>query len=188
VEALKVRAGSTGVLQELPVEAGQRVTPGTLLAKVAQPEKLKATLRIPEVQAKEIAVGQRAQIDTRNGIVAGRVARIDPASVNGTVTVDVQLTGALPAGARPELSVDGTVELERLEDVVYLQRPAGSQPNGHMGLFRLAAPGNAAERVAVKLGRMSADSVEVLAGVQPGDKVIISDMSAHDAHHKIRLH
>jgi len=187
VESLKVRAGATGVLQELDVKVGQRVSSGFLLAKVAQPERLKAELKVPETQAKDIIIGQKAAIDTRNGVIPGHVIRIDPAVQAGTVTVDVKLDGALPQGARPDLSVDGTIELEHLENVVYVGRPAFGQPNSTVGLFRLEPDGQGALRVQVKLGRTSVNTIEVLEGLQVGNQVILSDMSAWDAYDRVRL-
>jgi HlyD family secretion protein len=157
------------------------------LAKVAQPEKLKAQIRIAETQAKDVMIGQPALIDTRNGTVEGVVARIDPAVIEGTVTVDVRLTGALPSGARPDLSVDGTVELERLNDVVYVGRPAFGQPNSTVGLFKMEADGQHAKRTPVKLGRNSVNFIEVVEGLQPGDEVILSDMSQWDSYDRVRL-
>ncbi len=176
----QVRAGINGVLQQVPVEEGQRVTPGTNLARVARPERLKAELRIAETQAKDIVIGQIAQIDTRNGVVQGRVVRIDPAVQQGTVTVDVTLEGELPKGARPDLSVDGVVELERLVDILYVGRPAYGQPMSTVGLYKLSPDGNRAERVNVKLGRSSVNTIEILAGLNAGDKVILSDSSQWD--------
>jgi HlyD family secretion protein len=187
LDSLRVRAGAEGVLQELPVEVGQRVTAGTILAKVAQPTHLKAQLKIPETQAKDVQIGQVASIDTRNGIIPGSVMRVDPAVQNGTVTVDVKLEGALPKGARPDLSVDGTIEIERLRDVLYMGRPAFGQPNSTVGIFKLEAGGKEAARVQVKLGRSSVNTVEILSGLQVGDQVILSDMSAWDAFNRIRL-
>jgi HlyD family secretion protein len=187
VDELKVRAGAAGVLQELPVEVGQRLAPGTLLAKVAQPWKLKAVLQIPETQAKDIALGQKTDIDTRNGIIQGKVIRIDPAVINGTRTVDVKLEGELPPGAVPDLSVDGTVELERLDDVLYVGRPVFGQPNSMVTVFKLDADGREASRVQVKLGRTSVNTIEILEGLKVGDNVILSDMSAQDQHNRIRL-
>jgi HlyD family secretion protein len=187
LDSLRVRAGADGVLQELSVEVGQRVTEGTILAKVAQPTKLKAQLKIPETQAKDVQIGQSASIDTRNGIIPGHVMRVDPAVQNGTVTVDVKLDGPLPKGARPDLSVEGTIELENLADVVYVGRPAFGQPNSTVGIFKLDEDGKSASRVQVKLGRASVNSVEILSGLQPGDKVVLSDMSAWDAFNRIRL-
>jgi HlyD family secretion protein len=187
VQQLIVRAGTEGVLQQMAVEVGQRVTPGTQLAKVAQPWKLKAELKIAETQAKDIAIGQVAQIDTRNGVIPGRVIRIDPAVVNGTVTVDCSLEGELPPGARPDLSVDGTVEIERLADVVYVGRPVFGQANSLITLFKLEADGKHASRVQVRLGRSSVNTIEILEGLQVGDRVILSDMSAQDGRDRIRL-
>lgn len=187
VGRLTVRAGTHGVLQEVNVEVGQQVAPGGQLAKVAQPEKLKAQIRIAETQAKDVMIGQPALIDTRNGTVEGVVARIDPAVIEGTVTVDVRLTGALPSGARPDLSVDGTVELERLNDVVYVGRPAFGQPNSTVGLFKMEMDGQHAKRVPVKLGRNSVNFIEVVEGLQPGDEVVLSDMSQWDAYDRVRL-
>lgn len=187
LDSLRVRAGAEGVLQELPVEVGQRVTAGTILAKVAQPTRLKAQLKIPETQAKDVQIGQVASIDTRNGIIPGSVMRVDPAVQNGTVTVDVKLEGALPKGARPDLSVDGTIEIERLRDVLYVGRPAFGQPNSTVGIFKLEAGGKEATRVQVKLGRSSVNTIEILSGLQVGDQVILSDMSAWDAFNRIRL-
>jgi HlyD family secretion protein len=187
VEQLVIRAGTTGVLKEVNVEVGQRVPPGTVLAKVVQPSHLKAELKIPETQVKDIAIGQDASIDTRNGVIDGKVIRIDPAAINGTVTVDVRLIGALPAGARPDLSVDGTIELERLPDVVYVGRPVFGQPNSQITLFRLEADGNNASRVPVKLGRSSVNTIEILDGLKVGDQVILSDMATWDAQNRIRL-
>lgn len=187
LDSLRVRAGAEGVLQELPVEVGQRVTAGTILAKVAQPTHLKAQLKIPETQAKDVQIGQVASVDTRNGIIPGSVMRVDPAVQNGTVTVDVKLEGALPKGARPDLSVDGTIEIERLRDVLYVGRPAFGQPNSTVGIFKLEAGGKEAARVQVKLGRSSVNTIEILSGLQVGDQVILSDMSAWDAFNRIRL-
>lgn len=187
VANLKVRAGIGGVLQQVPVEEGQRVTPGTNLARVAQPEDLKAVIRIAETQARDIQIGQRAEVDTRNGVIPGSVSRIDPAVQNGTVSVDVALEGELPKGARPDLTVDGTIELERLENVLYVGRPAQGQPESRVGLFRVAAEGGEATRVPVRLGRASVNTVEIVEGLQEGDEVILSDTSAWDAVDRIRL-
>jgi len=187
LERLKVRAGIEGVLQEVPVEVGQQVTTGTILAKVAQPTKLKAELKIPETQAKDVQIGQPASVDTRNGVIAGHVMRIDPAVINGTVTVDVKLEGALPQGARPDLSVEGTIEIENLKDVIYVGRPAFGQPNSTVGIFKLDEEGNGASRVQVKMGRSSVNTMEVLEGLKPGDRVVLSDMSTWDAFNRIRL-
>lgn len=187
LESLKVRAGVEGVLQELPVEVGQRVTAGTVLAKVAQPTHLKAQLKIPETQAKDLMIGQSASVDTRNGIIPGHVIRIDPAVINGTRTVDVKLDGPLPKGAVPDLSVEGTIEIENLKDVVYVGRPAFGQPNSTVGIFKLDESGKEATRVQVKLGRTSVNYVEILGGLKPGDKVILSDMSQWDSFDRVRL-
>jgi HlyD family secretion protein len=187
LEALRVRSGIPGVLQELPLQVGQRVTPGTALAKVVQPDHLKAQVKIAETQARDIELGQAASIDTRNGIVSGRVSRVDPAAQNGTVTVDVALEGPLPKGARPDLSVDGTVELDRLADVVYVGRPAFGQEQSQVSLFRVSADGDEATRVKVRLGKISVSTVQVLDGIRPGEKVILSDMSAWNSFDRVRL-
>jgi HlyD family secretion protein len=187
VESLRVRAGAVGVLQEVPVEVGQQVAAGTILAKVAQPERLKAELKIPETQAKDVQIGQKAAVDTRNGVIPARVSRIDPAVRDGTVTVDTKLEGELPQGARPDLSVDGTIELEHLEDIIFVGRPAFGQPNSTVSLFKVNPDGEGAIRVQVKLGRSSVNTIEIIEGLQPGDQVILSDMSAWDAHDRIRL-
>jgi HlyD family secretion protein len=186
VDDLHVRAGFTGVLQLVPVDVGQQVAPGANLARVADPSRLKAELKIAETQAKDIQVGQSASIDTRNGIVAGHVVRIDPSVQNGTVTVDVTMNDALPKGARPDLSVDGTIELQRLPDVVYVGRPAFGQEQSAVGLFKLRPDGSAA-RVQVKLGASSVNTVQILSGVAVGDQVILSDMSNWDAFDRVRL-
>ena len=186
-DELKVRAGLDGMLQLVPVEVGQQVAPGTNLARVANPSRLKAEIKIAETQAKDIQLGQKAEVDTRNGIVEGRVARIDPSVQNGTRTVDVTLTGALPKGAVPDLSVDGTIELERLNDVLFMGRPAFGQDQSVVGLFKMTGDGANAERVQVKLGRSSVNTIEVLSGLKVGDQVILSDMSAYDAYDRIRL-
>jgi HlyD family secretion protein len=186
VDELRVRAGFTGVLQVVPVEVGQQVAPGTNLARVADPSRLKAELKIAETRAKDIQIGQPASIDTRNGIVAGKVVRIDPSVQNGTVTVDVVMDGPLPKGARPDLSVDGTVQLERLAEVVKVGRPAFGQEQSAVGLFKLQ-PNGEATRVQVKLGRTSVNEVEIVSGLNAGDQVILSDMSAWDAFDRIRL-
>jgi HlyD family secretion protein len=187
LDALKVRAGVDGVLQLIPVEVGQRVAPGSNLARVAEPGRLKAEVRIAETQARDIQIGQIASIDTRNGIIPGKVSRIDPSVQNGTVTVDVALEGALPRGARPDLTVDGTIELERLTDVLFVGRPAFGGEQSTVGLFKLEAGGSAAKRVQVKMGRSSVNSVEILEGLNEGDQVILSDMSAWDAFDRVRL-
>ena len=187
VRALKVRAGIDGVLQQVPVEEGQQVTPGTILAKVARPDKLKAELRIAETQAKDIEVGLKATIDTRNGLIEGEVIRVDPAVQEGTVQVDVALIGPLPKGARPDLSVDGTVELERLEDILYVGRPAYGQAESTIGLFRILEDGKTAVRVQVQLGRSSVSTIEIVQGLNENDQVILSDTSAWDSYDRIRL-
>lgn len=187
LEALRVRASMAGVLSALPVEVGAQVQPGTNIARVADTTKLKAEVRIAETQAKDIRIGQISQIDTRNGIVEGRVARIDPAVQNGTVLVDVTIVNKLPDGARPDLSVDGTIELERLNDVVFVGRPAFGQEKSTVGIFKLSEGTNDAIRTQVQLGRSSVNTIEILSGLQPGDKVILSDMSQWDANDRIRL-
>ncbi len=187
VDQLTIRAGVDGTLQEVDVEVGQRVPAGTLLAKVADPKKLKAVLQIAETQMKDVRIGLDASIDTRNGLIPGRVTRIDPAATNGTVGVDVTLFGALPEGARPELSVDGTIEIERLADVVYMDRPVSGEPNTTIGLFKIDPDGKGATRVNVKLGRASVSTIEVLEGLKVGDRVILSDMSQYDSSPRIRL-
>src|SRR5712691_3608316 len=184
-DELKVRAGLDGMLQLVPVEVGQQVAPGTNLARVANPSRLKAEIKIAETQAKDIQIGQKAEVDTRNGIVEGRVARIDPSVQNGTRTVDVTLVGDLPKGAVPDLSVDGT--LERLNDILFMGRPAFGQDQSVVGLFKVGSDGSTAERTQVKLGRSSVNTIEVLSGLKVGDQVILSDMSAYDAYDRIRL-
>ncbi|HEX6975626.1 MAG TPA: efflux RND transporter periplasmic adaptor subunit [Vicinamibacterales bacterium] len=186
LEDLKVKAGMTGVLQEVPVERGAQVGPGTNLARVADPMNLKAELRIAETQMKDIRLGQMAEVDTRNGVVKGKVARIDPKSTGGTVGVDVILEGELPSSARPDLSVDGTIQLERLTNVIYVGRPAFGQENSTVSLFKVGADGEAT-RTNVKLGRSSVNQIEIVEGLKPGDQVILSDMSAQDAFDRIRI-
>ncbi len=186
-DELRVRAGLDGMLQLVPVEEGQQVAPGTNLARVANPARLKAEIKIAETQAKDIQLGQKATVDTRNGIVEGRVARIDPSVINGTRTVDVTMTGELPKGAVPDLSVDGTIELETMNDVLYMGRPAFGQEQSTVGLFKIDPNGVDAERVQVKLGRSSVNTVEILSGLKVGDQVILSDMSQYDAYERIRL-
>jgi HlyD family secretion protein len=187
IRSMKVMAGAHGVLQELPLEVGQWAQSGAVLARLVEPGRLKAVLRIPETQAKDLTIGQPAAIDTRNGVVKGAVARIDPAVQNGTVTVDVRLEGEMPRGARPDLSVDGTIQVERLDNVLHIGRPAYGQANSTVGLFKLAADGREATRVNVRLGRTSVNTVEVLGGLQPGEKVIISDMSRWDGVDRVRV-
>jgi HlyD family secretion protein len=186
VDQLRVRAGMTGVLEQVPVEVGQQVQPGTNLVRVADPTRLKAELRIAETQARDLTIGQIASIDTRQGFIPGKVIRIDPSAVNGTVTVDVALEGELPRGARPDLSVDGTIELERLENVLFVGRPAFGQEQSTVGLFKLNAVGEAT-RAQVQLGRSSVNTIEVLGGLGEGDQVVLSDMSAWDQFDRIRL-
>jgi multidrug efflux pump subunit AcrA (membrane-fusion protein) len=187
VRSMKVLAGADGILQELPLEVGQWAQSGATLARLVEPGKLKAVLRIPETQAKDIAIGQPAKIDTRNGIAVGKVRRIDPAVQNGTVTVDVSLDGELPRGARPDLSVDGTIEVERLPDVLHVGRPAYGQANSAVGLFKLTPDGSEATRATVRLGRTSVNTVEIVGGLSRGDKVIISDMSRWDGYDRVRV-
>lgn len=194
VQQLVIRAGVDGVLQQLgaglpapPLEVGQRVAPGTILAKVAQPSRLKAELQIPETQAKDVTLGQVASIDTRNGIIPGKVVRKDPAAINGTITVDCSLEGPLPDGAVPDLSVDGTITLEKLANVVYVGRPVIGQAGAKVGLFKLDPDEKEAQRVSVTLGRSSVNTIEVVDGLKVGDKVILSDMQNWDAHNRIRL-
>ncbi len=183
---LEVRAGVAGVLQQVPVEVGAQLGAGTNVARVADPERLMAELEIAETQARDVQVGQYVSIDTRNGIIPGTVTRVDPAVLDGTVRVDVRLDGALPRGARPDLSVDGTIEIERLEDVVYVGRPAYGQADSTVGMFRLTADGHA-ERARVRLGRASVSTIEVVEGLNVGDQVILSDMSQWDEFDRVRL-
>jgi HlyD family secretion protein len=195
VDALHVRAGVSGMLQQIgntpagtPVlDAGQYVTAGALLARIAGQDKLKAQLRITETEAKDIALGQKTTVDTHNGTIEGKVIRIDPAAVNGTVLVDVALMSVLPAGARPDLSVDGTVEIERLKDILYIARPAAGQPNSTAMLFRIDPGGKTATRTSVKLGRASVNTIEIAGGLMEGDRVIVSEMNSVESHEKIRL-
>jgi len=187
LDQLHVRPGIDGVLQELDVEVGQQVAPGTILARVAQPSHLKAELKIVETQAKDVAIGQEALIDTHNGTVPGHVTRIDPSVQNGTVTVDASIDGTLPPGSRPDLSVEGTIEIERLTDVLSTGRPVHGDTDNTVGLFKLMGDGNEAVRVQVKLGRTSVNSVEILQGLSAGDQVILSDMSTWDNVDRVRL-
>jgi len=187
LQSLTVRAPEAGVLQDLTLQLGQWVPEGTTLAKVVQPGQLKAVLRIPESQAKDVQVGQIASIDTRNGIVPGRVSRKDPAAQAGTVTIDVALDGALPAGAVPDLSVDGTIQIERLKNVFFTARPTAGSGSGTVGMFRVVDGGKAAERVQVVLGRSSVSTVEIIRGLNLGDRVILSDMSNWDSANRVRL-
>jgi HlyD family secretion protein len=186
-DELRVRASLTGVLQLVPVEVGQQVAPGANLARVANPARLKAEIKIAETQAKDIQVGQKAEIDTRVGIVQGKVTRIDPSVQNGTRTVDVSLDGELPRGAVPDLSVDGNIELERLNDVLFMGRPAFGQEQSTITLFKVEPDNVGANRVQVKLGKSSVNAIEITAGLNVGDKVILSDMSAWDAFDRVRL-
>jgi hypothetical protein len=187
VQSLVVRAGERGVVQELALQPGQWVNGGTAMAKVVQPGALKAVLRIGETQAKDVALGQSASIDTRNGMVAGHVSRMDPAAQGGTVTIDVSLDGPLPAGARPDLTVDGIIELERVRNVVVTGRPSVAQENATVQLFRVDAGGNGAQRVQVRIGRTSVNAVEIVSGLQPGDRVVLSELSLPDGTERFRL-
>jgi HlyD family secretion protein len=187
VESLWVRAGTEGVLEQLPVEVGQRVAQDTILAKVTDPRSLKAVVKIPETQARDVLPGQVASIDTRNGVVSGRVTRIDPAVTEGTVAVDVRFEEALPKGARPDLAVVGTIEIERLEDVLYVGRPVFGQANSTVGLFKIVDEDEHAVRVRVELGVSSVNTVEIIKGLEVGDRVILSDMSRWDTYDRIRL-
>jgi HlyD family secretion protein len=184
---LKVRAGIDGVLVDLPMQVGQHVLPGAMLAKVVEPNHLMAELKIAETQARDVQIGEPASIDTHNGVIPGTVLRVDPAVQNGTVTVDVKLTGELPKGARPDLSVDGTVDLERLDDVLYVGRPAFGQENSTISLFKLDPDSNGAVRAPVKVGRESVNSIQIIEGLREGDTVILSDMSRWDSTSRIRL-
>ena len=194
VQSMRVFAGESGVLLSLgagtggaPLELGQWVNPGMELARVAQPGRLKAVIRVPETQAKDIALGQHATIDTRTGIVPGHVMRIDPGSQQGTVVVEVAIDSVLPKGARADMSIDGTIELERLPNVLYVGRPAYGSPESTVGIFKVSEDGSEATRVNVKLGRASVNTVEVITGLTPGDSVIISDMTQWDNVSRVRL-
>jgi len=187
LNALRVRAGIDGVLVDLPLQVGQRVLPGTMLAKVVEPDHLMATLKVAETQARDVQIGEPASIDTHNGLIAGTVMRVDPAVQNGTVTVDVKLTGELPKGARPDLSVDGTIDLERMDNVLYVGRPAFGQENSTISLFKVGSDGQGALRVPVKVGRASVNSIQVIEGLREGDTVILSDMPRWDNTDRIRL-
>jgi HlyD family secretion protein len=186
LDELKVRAGMTGVLQEVPVERGAQVGPGEKLARVADPTNLKAELRIAETQTKDIRIGQYAEVDTRNGVVKGHVSRMDPSSTGGTVGVDVIMDGPLPAGARADMSVDGTIQLEKLENIIYVGRPAFGQENSTVTIFKVQ-PSGEATATKVKLGRASVNTIEVLEGLNPGDQVILSDMSQYDSFDRVQL-
>ena len=187
LRALQVTPGFSGVLQQVPVDVGQRVAPGQNLARVADPGRLKAELKVAETEARDIEVGQMAEVDTRSGVVSGRVSRRDPAAANGTVTIDVSLTGELPRGAVPDMSVDGTVQLQRLENVLYVGRPSLGQDNSTSGLFRVTNANGDAQRVQVKFGLSSVNSIVVLSGLKEGDRVVLSDMSAWDSYDRVRL-
>ena len=187
VADLQVRAGMKGILQQVPLDEGQRVAAGDNLARVGDPSLLKAELRIAETQATDIQIGQKAEIDTRNGVIPGHVVRIDPAVENGTVTVDVTLDGPLPPGARPDLTVDGTIELERMEDIIFVGRPVFGQEQSVASLFKVDADTGEATRTRVGLGRASVNTIEILEGLQPGDQVVLSDMSTWDAFDRVRL-
>jgi len=187
LDALKVRAGIDGVLVDLPLQVGQHVLPGVMLAKVVEPNHLMATLKVAETQARDVQIGEPASIDTHNGVIAGTVMRVDPGVQNGTVTVDVKLTGDLPKGARPDLSVDGTIDLERMDNVLYVGRPAFGQENSTISLFRLDPDSQGAVRVPVQVGRASVNSIQVIEGLHEGDTVILSDMSRWDKTDRVRL-
>ena len=187
LDQLSVRSGVSGVLQIIAVDVGQQVTAGQNLARISDPTRLKAELRVAETQAEDVQIGQESEVDTRNGIVAGYVSRIDPSVQNGTVTIDVTLTGELPKGARPDLSVDGIIEIEQLDDVIYVRRPVHGQSNSMVGLFKLISDGDEARRVSVRLGRASVDTIEIVEGLEPGDKVILSDTSAQDDFDRLRI-
>ncbi|MGB9255530.1 MAG: HlyD family efflux transporter periplasmic adaptor subunit [Candidatus Korobacteraceae bacterium] len=187
LDKLKVRAGVDGVLVEMPLQVGQHVLPGTELAKIVQPNHLMAELKIPETQARDVQIGEPASVDTHNGVIAGEVSRVDPAVQNGTVTVDVKLTGELPKGARPDLSVDGTIDLEKLDNVLYVGRPAFGQESSTISMFKLDPTGNGASRVQVKTGKASVNQIEIDSGLKEGDTVILSDMSRWDNTDRVRL-
>src|SRR5271167_1467585 len=187
LDALKVRAGIDGVLVDLPLQVGQHVQPGTMLAKVVEPDHLMATLKVAETQARDVQIGEPASVDTHNGVIRGTVMRVDPAVQNGTVTVDVKLTGELPKGARPDLSVDGTIDLERLDNVLYVGRPAFGQETSTISMFKLEPDGKSADRVQVKTGRASVNLIQIDSGLKVGDTVILSDMSRWDNTDRVRL-
>ena len=184
---LKIRSGVKGVLQEVPVQVGQRITPGTNLARVVDPTRLKAQVQVAETQVKDVAIGQKADVDTRSGITPGRVVRIDPAARNGTVTVDIALNGELPRGSRPDMSVDGTIELERLDNILYVGRPAFGQEQQKMSLFKLSADRTEANLAPVELGRASVNTIEVIRGLNVGDCVVLTDMSQYAEFDRLRL-
>jgi HlyD family secretion protein len=185
--SMRVRAGVPGVVQDISVQVGQWVTPGTTMARVVEPDRLRTELRIPETQARDLAVGQPASIDTRNGIVAGRVIRIDPAVQNGAVNVEIIMEGELPRGARPDLSVDGTIQIDRLENALFVGRPAYAQPDGQASVWKIVDDGRHAIRIPVRLGRASVNTIEILEGLAPGDEIILSDMSRWDGAERVRL-
>jgi HlyD family secretion protein len=185
--SLKVRAGMTGVLQALPVQVGQQLAAAAPIARVARPDELVAELRIPELQAKDVIAGQKARIDTRNGVVAGRVTRVDPAVENGSVRVEVDLTGALPSGARPDLSVDGIIELDRTRDAVFVARPASGESDSEASVFRLEEDGSRAERIPARFGKASVNEIHVVSGLAPGDRIIVSDISQWNAYDELRI-
>ena len=187
VASMQVRAGAAGVVQELSLEPGQWVQSGQRLARVASPGKLKAVLEIPETQARDVGIGLPAVVDTRDGTVKGHVSRVDPGAVNGTVTVDITLDGALPRGARPDLSVDGTIEIERLKDATSVGRPASGASETDAQLFKVSADGHSATRVTVRLGRASFNAVEIVSGLNPGDRVILSDMDRYAERDRVRI-
>ena len=187
VASMQVRAGADGVVQELSLEPGQWVQSGQRLARVASPGRLKAVLEIPETQARDVGIGLPAMVDTRDGVVKGRVSRVDPGSQNGTVTVDITLEGALPRAARPDLTIDGTIEIERLKDVLFVGRPATGSSETDAQLFKVSADGHSATRVTVRLGRASFNAVEIQAGLQPGDRVILSDMDRYAERERVRI-
>ena len=187
IASMRVVAGTDGVLQDMALEEGQWVLPGQMLARVVQPRRLKAVLRIPQVQARDVAIGQMALIDTRTDTITGRVVRIDPAVQSGAVSVDVALEGELPLGARPDLSVDGVIEIDRLVDVLYTGRPPFGQSQSTVGLFRLVEGGSFAERVQVRLGRASVTTIEIVDGLVEGDRIILSDMSQWDAYDRVKI-
>lgn len=187
LEALAVRAGIAGVVQEVPVEIGQQVAPGTMLAKVAEPTRLKAELRVPATRARDVRPGQTVSVDTRNGLVAGTVTRVDPSVQEGSVMVEVRFEDALPDGARPDMAVDGAIRIEQLTDVMFVGRPVQAQENATVGLYRLEADGKHASRVAVELGRSSVDTIEIVDGLREGDRVILSDTSRWDDNERIKL-
>lgn len=187
VERLNVKPGSKGVLQQLLVEEGQQVSPGTLLAEAADPSRLKAVIQISETQAKDITIGQPVTVDTRNGIVPGRVTRVDPSVVNGTVAVDIELPDQLPRGARPDLTVEGKIELENMQDVIYVARPAFARENSSMGIYKFEQDGSYALRTTVQFGRSSVGAIEVISGLEPGDSIIASDTSPFENHNRISI-